>query len=119
PSASASTCRIAVTTSRRSQRRCTAMQQHPVAEWGAIHGRFQPFHLGHFSYMLQAADKAEVVVIGITNPFVLGRPVVEPTDVLRHLPSNNPFTYFERAEIITSAILYHDPSMLSRVRIVP
>lgn len=93
--------------------------QRAVAEWGAIHGRFQPFHQGHFSYLLQAAERAETVVIGITNPFVQPKPVVEQTDTARHLPSNNPFTYFERSEIITSAVLSYDASMLSRIRIVP
>lgn len=95
------------------------MGQQPLPEWGAIHGRFQPFHLGHFSYLLQAAERAQVVVIGITNPFTALEPVVEQTDTVRHLPAHNPFTYFERSEIITSAVLAHDPGMLTRVRIVP
>lgn len=95
------------------------MSRNVVPEWGAIHGRFQPFHLGHFSYLLQAAARAEKVIIGITSPFKLAEPVVELTDRLRHLPSRNPFSYFERTEIITSAIMHHDRWMLERVRIVP
>lgn len=95
------------------------MSQNAVAEWGAIHGRFQPFHLGHFSYLLQVAAQVEKVIIGITSPFKLTEPIVEVADIHRHLPSHNPFSYFERTEMITSSLLHHDRSMLARVRIVP
>ena len=33
-----------------------------------IHGRFQPFHLGHLEYLAGAASEADEVWVGITNP---------------------------------------------------
>jgi cytidyltransferase-like protein len=90
----------------------------PSLDWAAIHGRFQPFHLGHFAYLRRAFRLAHTVVVGITNP-VPHRTTAETTDPRRHLAANNPLTYFERLEIITAAIVHHDAALLRRVRIVP
>jgi cytidyltransferase-like protein len=90
----------------------------PSLDWAAIHGRFQPFHLGHFAYLRHAFRLAHTVVVGITNP-VPHQTTAEATDPLRHLAANNPLTYFERLEIITAAIVRHDAALLRRVRIVP
>jgi cytidyltransferase-like protein len=60
-----------------------------------IHGRFQPFHLGHLEYLRGAAVRCDEVWVGITNPDP-ARILKEPTDPLRHLPESNPWTYFER-----------------------
>jgi cytidyltransferase-like protein len=87
-------------------------------DWAAIHGRFQPFHLGHFAYLRHALRLARNVVVGITSPFPQ-LAVAEPTDPERHLPTNNPLSYFERMEIITAALARHDAALLTRVRIVP
>ena len=35
---------------------------------GMIHGRFQPFHLGHLEYLRGAAERCDEVFVGITNP---------------------------------------------------
>ena len=35
---------------------------------GMIHGRFQPFHLGHLEYLKGAAERSDEVFVGITNP---------------------------------------------------
>ena len=35
---------------------------------GMIHGRFQPFHLGHLEYLQGAAAQSDEVWVGITNP---------------------------------------------------
>lgn len=86
---------------------------------GAIHGRFQPLHTGHFDYLLSALDRALTVIIGITNPFGAQGHQVDPTDDHRHLASSNPLTYFERVELITCAIARFDSELLARVRIVP
>ena len=62
---------------------------------GMIHGRFQPFHLGHREYLLGAAERSDELWVGITNPDPTRiRP--EPADPLRHLPESNPWTYAER-----------------------
>jgi len=62
---------------------------------GMIHGRFQPFHLGHLEYLKGAAARCEEVFVGITNP---DRERIRPeaADPLRHLPEANPVTYVER-----------------------
>jgi cytidyltransferase-like protein len=70
--------------------------------WGMVHGRFQPFHLGHLAYMEQAAARCERLLVGITNPDRL-RTRPEPEDPARHLPENNPFTYTERLLMVSAA----------------
>jgi cytidyltransferase-like protein len=35
---------------------------------GMIHGRFQPFHLGHLEYLRGAAGRCDEIIVGITNP---------------------------------------------------
>jgi cytidyltransferase-like protein len=62
---------------------------------GMIHGRFQPFHLGHLEYLRGAAARSDEVWIGITNPDP-ARVRKEPSDPLRHLPESNPWSYAER-----------------------
>jgi cytidyltransferase-like protein len=71
---------------------------------GAIHGRFQPFHNGHMEYFKQAKEQCEKIVVGITNPDpkLTG---VDSTNLNRSELRNNPFSYWQRYEIITSALL--------------
>jgi nicotinamide-nucleotide adenylyltransferase len=69
---------------------------------GMIHGRFQPFHLGHLEYLRAAAERSEEVFVGITNPDPTRiRP--EPSDPVRHLPESNPWTYAERLLMVKAA----------------
>jgi nicotinamide-nucleotide adenylyltransferase len=69
---------------------------------GMIHGRFQPFHLGHLEYLRGAAVRSDEVFVGITNPDPTRiRP--EPSDSLRHLPESNPWTYVERLLMVKAA----------------
>jgi cytidyltransferase-like protein len=67
-----------------------------------IHGRFQPFHLGHLEYLKGAAARCEEVFVGITNPD-RERIKAEAADPLRHLPESNPFTYVERLLMVKAA----------------
>jgi cytidyltransferase-like protein len=67
-----------------------------------IHGRFQPFHLGHLEYLQGAAAQSDEVWVGITNPDP-ARVKEEPSDPLRHLPESNPFTYAERLLMVKAA----------------
>ena len=69
---------------------------------GMIHGRFQPFHRGHFEYLQGAADASDEVFVGITNPDPT-RVKPEPSDPLRHLPESNPYTYAERLLMVEAA----------------
>jgi cytidyltransferase-like protein len=67
-----------------------------------VHGRFQPFHLGHLEYLVAAAARCRRLAVGITSPE--GFPVrPEPDDPLRHLPESNPFTYDERRRMVEAA----------------
>jgi cytidyltransferase-like protein len=69
---------------------------------GMMHGRFQPFHLGHLEYMRAAASRSEELFVGITNPDPTRiRP--EPSDPARHLPESNPWTYAERLLMVKAA----------------
>ncbi len=69
---------------------------------GMIHGRFQPFHLGHLEYLRGAAERSDEVWVGITNPDPR-RVKPEASDPLRHLPESNPYTYAERLLMVEAA----------------
>jgi nicotinamide-nucleotide adenylyltransferase len=72
------------------------------ASRGMIHGRFQPFHVGHLEYLRGAADRCDEIFVGITNPDPTRiRP--EPSDPLRHLPESNPWSYSERLLMVKAA----------------
>ncbi|HXG17937.1 MAG TPA: adenylyltransferase/cytidyltransferase family protein [Methylomirabilota bacterium] len=71
--------------------------------YGMIHGRFQPFHLGHFHYALTAAQRCAHLIVGITNPDP-SCIVAEATDPERHRPEANIFTFFERQQMIRAAL---------------
>jgi cytidyltransferase-like protein len=82
-----------------------------------VHGRFQPFHLGHLEYLRGAAARSDEVFVGITNPDPT-RIVPEPSDPLRHLPESNPWTYAERLLMVKAAAddLSLDPA---RLHVIP
>ena len=67
-----------------------------------IHGRFQPFHLGHLEYLRGAAERSDEVLVGITNPDP-ARIKPEASDPLRHLPESNPYSYVERLLMVKAA----------------
>jgi nicotinamide-nucleotide adenylyltransferase len=84
---------------------------------GMIHGRFQPFHLGHLEYLRGAADRCDEVFVGITNPDP-ERIRPEASDPLRHLPESNPFTYVERLLMVKAAA--QDAAIdLARLHVIP
>ncbi len=63
-----------------------------------IHGRFQPFHLGHVDYLKACLAKWEVVVVGIAAPTPV--PLSFPGVEHRNRASANPLTYLERTILI-------------------
>jgi nicotinamide-nucleotide adenylyltransferase len=79
-----------------------------------IHGRFQPFHLGHLEYLCGAAARSDEVWVGITNPDPT-RVKPEPSDPLRHLPESNPYSYAERLLMVEAAAQDVD----AVVRVIP
>jgi cytidyltransferase-like protein len=84
---------------------------------GMIHGRFQPFHLGHLEYLRAAAARSDELFVGITNPDPTRiRP--ETSDPARHLPESNPWTYAERLLMVKAAA--GDLGLdLERVHVIP
>ena len=71
---------------------------------GVVHGRFQPFHHEHLEYILSGFKKCRRLIIGITNP--------EPSEYVfssasdhRHLEESNPYTYFQRMEMIRLSLV--------------
>lgn len=85
--------------------------------FGMIHGRFQPFHLGHLEYMNAALERCETLVIGITNP--------DPSSIReeelaqhRHTDEANPFTFFQRLMMIRETLLDEGVD-LGRIVFVP
>ncbi|MGQ4436283.1 MULTISPECIES: adenylyltransferase/cytidyltransferase family protein [unclassified Streptomyces] len=86
--------------------------------WTIIHGRFQPFHLGHLEYLSLAMERSRSVVVGITNP-ALGRLIAEAASRHRHRSDANPYTYFERAEMVLASLSEAPAYAGHVVRVVP
>jgi nicotinamide-nucleotide adenylyltransferase len=84
---------------------------------GMIHGRFQPFHRGHAEYLSRAAERADEVFVGITNPDPT-RIKPEPADPQRHLPESNPWSYAERLLMVKAAAQELGLD-LARVHVIP
>lgn len=75
-----------------------------TSTWGCVHGRFQPFHYGHLEYVLRAWQRCEQLIIGIT---AADSTTVRKEDASphRHELASNPFTYFERLQMIQDTLL--------------
>lgn len=72
-----------------------------------VTGRFQPVHADHLRLMRRALQDHGRLVVAITNPDPgVRRP--EPTSAHRHLSEANPFTYFERLELLVAALASPD-----------
>lgn len=83
----------------------------------AITGRFQPFHLDHLDLVKQGLALGGTVVIGITNPDHRSLKAVA-SSAHRHKLNANPFTFWERQQIIT-AVLEELGVAAHRFQIVP
>jgi nicotinamide-nucleotide adenylyltransferase len=69
----------------------------------AVTGRFQPLHNDHLDLMHRALSKADLLIVGITNPDA--RSLMEhPDSGHRHTGEANPYTYFERAAWVDAAL---------------
>lgn len=73
---------------------------------GTAHGRFQGLHLEHLEYLLEAKKRCEHLFVGITNyePY-LNTGKQFDTNKNRTKIEQNPFTYFERLEMIKGSLL--------------
>jgi nicotinamide-nucleotide adenylyltransferase/phosphinothricin biosynthesis protein PhpF len=86
-------------------------------EIGCVHGRYQPFHLGHLEYVLKAHELSRLLYVGLSNsePFHIN---ADATSAHRHLDSANPFPYFARMEMVLGS-LKECSADLERIRIIP
>lgn len=75
-----------------------------MIELGFIHGRFQLFHNDHLKYALLAKEQCKKLIVGITSPenATLIREEIDPH---RSEVASNPFTYYERFNMIKLALL--------------
>lgn len=70
---------------------------------GVIHGRFQPLHNDHMTYLLAGKERCQHLVIGVTNPdpFLT---IEDAADPARSTQEANPLTYFQRYVMIREAL---------------
>ena len=83
-------------------------------EKGSVHGRFQPFHNGHLDYVMQAFDRADFLLIGLTQIF-------QPAETERSGRDSrdfNPLSYYERGILVREALIEAGVPH-SRFRITP
>jgi cytidyltransferase-like protein len=88
-----------------------------MAETGVVHGRFQILHNDHIKYLMAAKSKCRHLVVGITNPDpTLTRK--DAADPLRDSLNANPFTYYERYQVV-KAVLLEQGLVINEFSIVP
>lgn len=75
-----------------------------MVELGFIHGRFQLFHNDHLNYALLAKEQCEKLIVGITSPENAAL-IREDVDPHRSEAASNPFTYYERYNMVKLALL--------------
>lgn len=77
------------------------MSTHP---YGLVLGRFQPIHIGHMEFLEAAKRRCDRLIVGVTNPDIRAM-AFHAADPNRSKEGNNPFTFFQRLEMIESALL--------------
>ncbi len=75
----------------------------PRDRWGCVIGRFQPFHRDHFTLVNAAFQTHGHVVVGVTNADPTWQVEVREAPH-RHLDRSNPFTFWQRCELIRAAL---------------
>ncbi|MBQ4048882.1 MAG: adenylyltransferase/cytidyltransferase family protein [Clostridia bacterium] len=75
-----------------------------MIELGFIHGRFQLFHNDHLQYALLAKEQCKKLIVGITSPENVAL-IREEIDPHRSEAASNPFTYYERYNMVKLALL--------------
>ena len=86
-----------------------------------VTGRFQPVHQDHLRLFRSALAEGDRLLVAITNPDP-GTRRAEPASGHRHRADANPFTYYERVELLSAALDADgglSPQCAAHVRIVP
>lgn len=75
-------------------------KKYPV---GVVHGRFQILHNDHLKYIMAGKQRCRKLVIAITNP---DPELVLPESANSHrgTPAANPLTYYERYQLVQTAM---------------
>jgi nicotinamide-nucleotide adenylyltransferase len=81
-----------------------------------VTGRFQPVHRQHLELFEIALRDADHLVVAVTNPDP-GARRKEAASTHRHRASANPFTYFERLQLLAAALA--GAGLTARTTIVP
>lgn len=71
-----------------------------------IHGRFQPFTIGHMQHLkraLRRVERGNKLYIGITKPFITDNGISKGDDH-RDSKNSNPYTFEQRREMIYTSI---------------
>ncbi|MHA6793951.1 adenylyltransferase/cytidyltransferase family protein [Pseudonocardia bannensis] len=83
---------------------------------GCVTGRFQPVHEQHLELFGIALRQCDHLIVAVTNPDS-GARHEESTSAHRHTTSANPFTYYERARLLGTAVAA--AGWAPRVTVVP
>lgn len=71
--------------------------------YGVVLGRFQPLHIGHMEFLEAARRRCGRLIVGITNPDIRAMEFHD-ADPKRSREDSNPFTFFQRLEMIERAL---------------
>ncbi len=88
-----------------------------VDHLGMVHGRFQPVHNEHLLYILRGLSRCSRLVIGITNPDA-SEYKASSLSPHRHNEEANPYTYFQRMEMIRECLV-DEHIDLARISLIP
>lgn len=69
-----------------------------------MHGRFQPFHIGHLSYAVEAANGCDLLVVGLTALARNRKTTAAQVAPHRVTDASNPLRFAERAYVAQAAI---------------
>lgn len=86
-------------------------------KYGIAIGRFQLFHNDHLKYLLASKQCCDILIVGITSPDD-SYLIREDADPHRCNRESNPFSFFERMEMISSVLIDNEISN-DQFRIVP
>lgn len=78
-------------------------------------GRFQPFHWGHFEYLVEAARLGTELVIGIANPTEV-EIRFSNSDPRRSRKDENPFSYYQRSRMISVSLQRLTPQLTFTIK---
>lgn len=83
---------------------------------GVVTGRFQPVHAQHMQLFELVFEECDRLIVAVTNPDT-GARHEEQASAHRHTAAANPFTYYERSLLLSSAI--EDYGLIEESVIVP